>query len=287
MRAYKWKAAVVALAITPHYSASADLPATTANARTIEQFADLLMLRHQVEAAFETYARADLVQHNAVASDGRAAAISLCKPLFTAPGATFSVAHIVVDGDLAFIHYRGSLGSPDHMAAVAELYRLQDGKLAEHWDAFQPVPHKSANAHPMFGVLPVGLPVASTGASESDRLLISKFADLFYRQKAVRAAFETYVAPDYIQHNPGIADGREAAIEKLEPMFRGPGARFTISHILVGGAYAVIHLRGQGNANGPAAAVFDIYRIANGRIAEHWDVIQVISETRTNTRSPV
>lgn len=45
------------------------------------------------------------------------------------------------------------------------------------------------------------------------------FCDLFYRQKRVREAFETYVAADYIQHSADMAQGRDAAIATLEPMF--------------------------------------------------------------------
>lgn len=58
--------------------------------------------------------------------------------------------------------------------------------------------------------------------TEANRAIVEDFARLFYTERDVRQAFEKHVAPDYIQHNPGIADGREAAIRALTPMFSGP-----------------------------------------------------------------
>ena len=63
---------------------------------------------------------------------------------------------------------------------------------------------------------------AKPGPSQTarNRAIITDFARLFYEKRDVRGAFERYVAPDYIQHNANILDGREAAIAALEPMFR-------------------------------------------------------------------
>jgi len=118
--------------------------------------------------------------------------------------------------------------------------------------------------------------------TERNRAIVTEFARLFYAEKAVRKAFETYVVPDYIQHNPGIADGRDAAIAALEPMFSRPGATFDVKRILVDGPYAVIHLHGRGDPTSPGAAVADIYRLEDGKIVEHWDVIQPMPAKSAN-----
>lgn len=123
---------------------------------------------------------------------------------------------------------------------------------------------------------------ASPGDTERNRAIISDFARLFYAEKDVRRAFVTYVAPDYIQHNPGIADGRDAAIAALEPMFSKPGAAFDIKRIIVDGDYAVIHLHGRGDPASAGGAVADIYRLKDGHIVEHWDVLQPMPTTAAN-----
>ncbi len=114
----------------------------------------------------------------------------------------------------------------------------------------------------------------STTTTERNRKIVSDFARIFYAEKDVRKAFMTFVSPDYIQHNPGIADGRDTAIAALEPMFLRAGARFDVKRIIVDGDYAVIHLHGRGDPATAGGAVADIYRLKNGKIVEHWDVLQ-------------
>ncbi len=136
--------------------------------------------------------------------------------------------------------------------------------------------------------LAAGAVLTLTGASaplsetERNRAIVSDFARLFYGERQVRQAFERYVVPNYIQHNPNIADGREAAIVALETKFSNPQARFEVQRIIVDGAFAVIHLHGRPSPNSWGGAVADIYRLANGKIVEHWDVLQPVPETAIN-----
>ena len=113
------------------------------------------------------------------------------------------------------------------------------------------------------------------------RAIITEFARLFYLERDVRMAFEMFVAPDYIQHNPGITDGRDAAVAALVPMFADPDFHADLKRVLADGDYGVIHLHGyRGDQRG--GAVMDLYRVDDGKIAEHWDVIQPIPETARN-----
>lgn len=118
--------------------------------------------------------------------------------------------------------------------------------------------------------------------TEKNRQIVNAFADIFYRQKNVRKAFMNYVSDNYIQHNPNILDCREAAVEMLEPKFSNPEASFDIKRILVDGDLAVIHLHGKMNKTALGGAVADIYRLENGKIVEHWDVLQPVPENAVN-----
>lgn len=128
------------------------------------------------------------------------------------------------------------------------------------------------------------LSLAGCGESETERnrAIVADFARTFYTERDVPKAFATHVAPDYIQHNPGIADGRDAAVAALTPMFSAPGAKFEVKRIVVDGEYAVIHLFGQGDPATPGAAVADIYRLKDGKIVEHWDVLQPMPDKSAN-----
>jgi predicted SnoaL-like aldol condensation-catalyzing enzyme len=120
---------------------------------------------------------------------------------------------------------------------------------------------------------------------KQNRQIIETFVELFYKQKNVRKAFENFVSEHYIQHNPTIADGREAAIEMLEPKFSNPDAIFDIKRILVDGDLVAIHLNGKLSANTLGVAVVDIYRILDGKIVEHWDVLQPVPSESANINS--
>ena len=139
----------------------------------------------------------------------------------------------------------------------------------------------------LFLALAAALTYACTAAplaspTEANRAIVEDFARIFYTERDVRRAFERHVAPDNIQHNPGIADGREAAIKALTPMFSRPEARFEVKRILVDGDLAAIHLFGRGDPATPGAAVADIYRLKDGKIVEHWDILQPIPTRSAN-----
>lgn len=118
--------------------------------------------------------------------------------------------------------------------------------------------------------------------TEQNRAIVQEFADILYGQRDVERAFREFVAEDYIQHNPHIPDGRAAAIEMLIPKFSSPNARFAVKRILVDGDLAMIHLHGQSNSDEPGGAVADIFRLENGKIVEHWDVVQPIPANAQN-----
>ena len=118
--------------------------------------------------------------------------------------------------------------------------------------------------------------------TEANRAVVTDFARLFYTERNVVAAFETYVADDYTQHNPGIADGRAAAVALLDPMFSQPDREFRIKQIIVDGDMAVIHVHAIPAPGQRGASVFDMYRLEGGKIVEHWDAIQPVPETSAN-----
>jgi predicted SnoaL-like aldol condensation-catalyzing enzyme len=115
-----------------------------------------------------------------------------------------------------------------------------------------------------------------------NRAIVTSFADLFYRERRVREAFEGFVADKYVQHNPGIADGREAAIEALTPLFSRADMQFNVKRILVDGDYAAIHLHAIAPDTPRGTAVVDLFRLEGGKIVEHWDVLQSVPPESKN-----
>jgi predicted SnoaL-like aldol condensation-catalyzing enzyme len=123
---------------------------TTDNRASFEQFVDIFYRRKRVGEAFAFLVSDAYRQHNPTIPDGPAAAVEALTPKFDgSPDARFEVQRSLVDGDLAMVHVRASRpGSPD--AAVADIYRFENGRIVEHWDELQPVPADPVHDHPMF-----------------------------------------------------------------------------------------------------------------------------------------
>ena len=105
------------------------------------------------------------------------------------------------------------------------------------------------------------------------------FCDLFYRRKRVREAFEAHVASDYLQHSAGMAQGREAAIQALEPMFGRTNFSVTPVRTIWDGNLSTVILDVR-VGDDVRAIVIDLYRHDQGRIVEHWDVKSEIEPGR-------
>jgi predicted SnoaL-like aldol condensation-catalyzing enzyme len=114
--------------------------------------------------------------------------------------------------------------------------------------------------------------------------VVTRFMTKFYLEKQVREAFETWVEPGYIQHNPLAATGRDAAIAFLEPFFQShPDASYSIKRIIADGDLVAVHSHARFTAGDRGLAVVDILRVEHCKIAEHWDVAQPVPEKSANS----
>ena len=114
--------------------------------------------------------------------------------------------------------------------------------------------------------------------------VVTRFMTEFYIEKRVREAFETWVEPGYIQHNPLAETGRDAAIAFLEPFFQGhPDAAYSIKRIIADGNLVAVHSHAKFAANDRGLAVIDILRVEHCKIAEHWDAAQPVPEKSANS----
>lgn len=220
----------------------------------------------------------DYIQHNLTIPSGADGLINLI-PLLQENGVGVVTHRVIVDGDYVVTHNTFENADIFGAAQLAsfDVFRIEDGLLAEHWDNLQPVPTETASGRTMFDG---PTEVVDLELTKANRALVAGFLqDVFLDGNVQNAGNYIISEPGaYLQHNPLVGDGLDqlgAAFAYLAE--NGQGFSFAEVHLVLAQGNFVFSMTEGAMGNTPTA-FFDLWRVENGMIVEHWDTIEAIPE---------
>lgn len=213
------------------------------------------------------------IQHNPVAADGRAGLLAFVDYIETLdPPLGVRPVRVLAEGDLVVIQSEYDFFGPK---VIFDLFRFEDGKLAEHWDAMQEVPATTASGR--------GMTDGTVGITDLDQTAANKalvtglINEVFMQGKIDR--LDAYIAPGYMQHNPFVADGLDGLKGFIAYLAENkiPFAYKTLHNVVAEGNFVFTQVEGM--YDGKPTAFYDLWRVEGGKIVEHWDSVQEVPAT--------
>lgn len=214
----------------------------------------------------------DYIQHNPFIPTGPEAILSLF-PVIAENKTQVTTVRVLQDGNYVVAHNFWENATPFGAEEVVtfDVFRIdEDGLLAEHWDALMP----NTPPNPSGRTLTDGpTEVTDLDKTEANKAITTQIFDVVVNgtPEEVGAVVTGNFLPDYKQHSPTVADGIPAVFEA----FGREQWVYTKNHKVIGEGNFVLSIS-EGTAKGVHSVFYDLLRFENGKVAEHWDVIQAI-----------
>ena len=252
---------------------ASDRSETEASKAVVGQALKALFVDFDAEAAAPLLAE-DYIQHNPDVPTGAAAVLGFL-PTLKEMGLSADVHRIIGDGDLVALHstYHNAQAFGGDTLVAFDVFRVENGKIAEHWDNLTPV----TPANPS-GRTQVDGPteVTDLNQTEANKDKVRSFVE----DVLIGGGFDKltdYISTEtYLQHNSQIGDGLDGLGAALAAMAeQGITMQYDTLHKVIGEGNFVLTLS-EGQMAGAHSAFYDLFRLEEGLIVEHWDVIQPI-----------
>lgn len=229
-------------------------------------------------ATAKSLLKEDYIQHNLAYGTGREAFCGSVAYLGSAPvKTTVSTIRAFEDGDKVFMHTVYNFAGAGEQVAF-DIFRFEDGLIAEHWDnlAAKAAPNPSGRTQ-----IDGATEVCDLDKTEANRELVTNFLYDVMQGKRPEKTASYFDGDKYIQHNTGIADGLSGLGSALAELAKaGIQMIYDRTHQVLAEGNFVLGVS-EGSFGGKPTSYYDLWRVENGKIAEHWDVMETIADKST------
>jgi predicted SnoaL-like aldol condensation-catalyzing enzyme len=210
------------------------------------------------------------IQHNLAVGDGIEGFVEVLKAL-PPKSARVNTVRVFADGDYVFAHTDYNFFGPK---IGFDIFRFEEGRIVEHWDNLQEKPKApNPSGHTM---LDGPAAVEYLDKTEANKKLVRSFVDDVLVNGRMEKLASYFDGDKYTQHNPQIADGLSGLGKALEAMkSQGITMKYDKIHRVLGEGNFVLMVS-EGQLGGKHTSFYDLFRVENGKIAEHWDTIETI-----------
>ena len=219
------------------------------------------------------------IQHNLAYSTGRDAFVGSVSYLASAPvKTTVNNIRAFEDGDKVFLQTVYNFAGAGEQVAF-DIFRFdEDGKIAEHWDNLAALTEPNPSGHTQTDGT---MEITDLDKTEENRELVKNFLYDVMQGNNPDKTPDYFDGDNYIQHNSGIADGvsgLNAALGALAE--QGISMVYDEVHMVLAQGNFVLAVS-EGTFVGAPTSYYDLWRVENGKIAEHWDVMETIADQST------
>jgi predicted SnoaL-like aldol condensation-catalyzing enzyme len=189
-----------------------------------------------------------------------------------------ALARAVEDGDFVFTHTEYNFFGSQ---IAIDIFRFEDGLIVEHWDNIQANAAPNASGHTM---IDGPTEVTDLDKTEANKALVQSFAEEILIKGRLDKLAGYFHGDNYIQHNPTLSDGLLSFKQVLDKRSKHEtiATYHTIRMVLGEGNFVLVV--SEGTVAEKPTAFYDLFRVENEKLAEHWDLIQEIpaQEDRKN-----
>ncbi|REH56593.1 putative SnoaL-like aldol condensation-catalyzing enzyme [Tenacibaculum gallaicum] len=258
--------------------------------KTDTKMEDLKIIAQKAQDAFFTdydeegvkkYFATNYIQHNPQVPTGIEPVLGFL-PVLKEAKTTYTNHRLLQDGEFIVFHnsYHNAEAFGAKEVVAFDVWRMEDGKVAEHWDNLTQKVDKTASGRSQ---VDGATEITDLDKTNSNKEIVTNFVNDVLFGKASEKITNYVSTEEYLQHNPMIKDGLGGLNEAINYLVSQNNIfKYQKLHKVLGEGNFVLTMS-EGEWYGKPQAFYDLFRLKNDKIVEHWDVIQEIPEEMAHT----